>query len=208
VAALAAFVVVAATIALFELLDRTNFALLSLAAREPPLPVWAGAASAFAATTLIAVALGGIAVAFLAPDLWIVRLAGGILLLAYAGVLVARLGREEGPVARGSSAFAAAFLMIFLLELGDTTMILTIGFVTAYADPLLVGAAALLGLAAVAASSAILGPRIGARVPPRQLERWTIVILVVVGLVTVLYAVDPGAFGAVTTLAAVSPSRS
>lgn len=187
------FAVVFGTIALFELLDRTNFALISLAAREPPLAIWLGASSAFALTTLISVAIGGVAVDFLRPEIWLVRLGGGLLLLGYAGYLLLHHGEEEVPRA-GRSAFSTAFLLIFLLELGDTTMILTIGFVTTYADPVLVGIAAFLGLAAVAGSSSILGPRIGARVEPLQLERWLIVILTIVGVATVLYALDPGAF--------------
>ena len=192
---LLAFAVVFGTIALFEIIDRTNFALISLAAREPPVAVWAGATAAFGITTLLSVAIGAAAVTFLRPELWLLRLAGGGILLAYAGYLALHHGQQRPPAAR-SSALATAFLLILLLELGDTTMILTVGFVFTYTDPIVVGLAAFLGLASVAASSSILGPRIGARVEPVQLERWLIVILAVVGVATILYALDPGAFSA------------
>ncbi|MCI4360937.1 MAG: TMEM165/GDT1 family protein, partial [Thermoplasmata archaeon] len=87
-----------------------------------------------------------------------------------------------------------AFLMILLLELGDTTMLFTVYFIAQYSDPILVGAAAFLGLALVAGSACLLGPRLGARVEPKNLEKVVIVVLAMVGVLTILYAVDPGAF--------------
>ncbi len=188
-----AFLLVFATIAGFELGDRTNFALISFTAREPPLPAWIGAAAAFLATTILAVVIGGVAVAFLGPDLWLVRLAGGLLLLAYAAYLA--IGPEsDGATRAGRSVLTTAFLMIFLLELGDTTMILTINFVATYADALLVGGAAALGLVTVATVACLLGPRLGERVEPAALRRIVAGLLALVGALTILYAVDPGAF--------------
>ncbi len=190
---LLAFLLVYATVAGFEFGDRTNFALISLAAREPPAPVWLGAAGAFLTTTGLAVVIGEVAIVLLAPELWIVRLAGGLLLIAYAIFL---LRSPEGPsVARaGRSALATAFLLILLLELGDTTMLLTINFAAAYDNALLVGAAAALALLSVAATACLLGPRIGARIEPRALSRVVAGVLTVVGALTILYALDPGAF--------------
>jgi Ca2+/H+ antiporter, TMEM165/GDT1 family len=190
---LVGFAVVFGTIALFEFLDRTNFALLSFAAREPPIPAWIGATSAFAATTLLSVAIGSVLVDALRPELYLVRLAGGILLLGYAGYLLVGHG-EEQPSPAGRSTLTTAFLMIFLLELGDTTMILTINFVAAYTDAILVGIAAFLGLAFVAGTACLLGPRLGARVEPKQLELVVIAVLATVGVLTILYAIDPGVF--------------
>lgn len=192
---LLAFAVVYGTIAGFEFLDRTNFALLSFAAREPPWPAWAGAALAFLATTALAVVIGGLLVDLLRPQLYLVRVAGGLLLLLYAGYLALH-SEGEGAVRTGRSVLSTAFLMIFLLELGDTTMVLTINFVAAYADPLGVGVAAALGLLTVAGTACYLGPRIGARVEPKLLSRVVVVVLSVVGLLTILYAVDPGVLAA------------
>ncbi|MCI4335649.1 MAG: TMEM165/GDT1 family protein [Thermoplasmata archaeon] len=87
-----------------------------------------------------------------------------------------------------------AFLLIFLLELGDTTMILTMNFVFSINDPLLVGLAAALGLMFVAATACLIGSRVGDRVEPAQLNRLVVVILTLVGIVTILYALAPGAF--------------
>ncbi len=190
---LLAFAVVFGTIAFFEFLDRTNFALLSFAAREPPFLAWVGATTAFGLTTLLSVAVGTVVVDALRPELYLVRLAGGLLLVGYAVYLLVHHD-EEKPVTTGRNALTTAFLMIFLLELGDTTMILTINFVATYTDPVLVGLAAFLGLAFVAGTACVLGPRVGARVEPKQLELAVIAVLAIVGMVTILYAVDPGAF--------------
>jgi len=193
VLALLTFAVVFGTIVFFEFLDRTNFALLSFAAREPPFAAWLGAVSAFALTTLLSMAVGTVLVDTLRPELYLVRLAGGLLLVGYAVYLLVHHAADE-QVRAGRNALTTAFLMIFLLELGDTTMILTINFVATYTDPIVVGLAAFLGLAFVAGTSCILGPRIGARVEPKQLELAVIAVLATVGVLTILYAVDPGAF--------------
>lgn len=190
-----AFLTVFAVVGGFEFGDRTNFALIGLAAREPALPVWAGAASAFAATTALSVAIGTALLTALGGQIEYLRLAGGILLLAYAGYLVVH-GEAEEHEPTGRSAGVTAFLMIFLLELGDTTMILTMNFVFSIANPLLVGLAAAAGLMLVAATACVIGSRLGTRVEPAQLHQIVIVILTIVGVVTILYALFPAAFPA------------
>lgn len=190
-----AFLTVFAVIAGFEFGDRTNFALIGLAAREPPWPVWTGAAAAFAATTVLSVAIGTALLTALGGQLEYLRLAGGVLLLGYAAYLFLHGEAEEKPPT-GRSAGVTAFLMIFLLELGDTTMILTMNFVFSVANPLLVGVAAAAGLMLVAATACVIGSRLGARVEPRQMHQLVIVILSIVGVVTVLYALFPGSFPA------------
>jgi Ca2+/H+ antiporter, TMEM165/GDT1 family len=190
VAPLAALLLVFAVVGGLELLDRTNFALLGLAARRPGLATWAGAATAFLATSAIAVALGTLVLAALAPDLRYVEAAGGLLILAFAFHL-ARAPAEAPADASRRGAFASAFLLIFLLELGDTTMILLVLFTGSLGDPVgvyLFGSAALLGVAALACWA---GARLGARVSPRVLQRAVVTILVIVGSVTVLVAAFP-----------------
>ncbi|HTT35158.1 MAG TPA: TMEM165/GDT1 family protein [Thermoplasmata archaeon] len=187
------FLTVFAVVAGFEFADRTNFALIGLAAREPPFAVWLGAAAAFIVTTLLAVVVGAALLAVLGGQVVYLRLGGGVLLLAYAGYLALVPQSERAPPA-GRTATMTAFLLILLLELGDTTMILTMNFVFSIPDPLLVGVAAALGLLAVAATASVIGSRLGARVEPRQLERFVVVVLAIVGVLTIGYALDPGAF--------------
>jgi putative Ca2+/H+ antiporter (TMEM165/GDT1 family) len=190
------FAFVFAFIGGLELLDRTNFALIAFSSKHPAFQSWAGAATAFLATTTIAVAVGGsLEDAFHRELVW-VRVGGGVVLLAYAAYLLL-VPEEDRQPPTGRSAFAAAFLLIFLLELGDTTMIFTILFAVEFGNLLVILVAAALALAAVAAFSATVGSRLGAKVEPRLLERLVVVILAVAGVLTILYALDPGLFGGI-----------
>jgi putative Ca2+/H+ antiporter (TMEM165/GDT1 family) len=187
------FLVVVAVIGGLEFLDRTSFALIGLAAQQPARPTWAGAATAFAVTTLLAVGIGTALLAALGGQIVYLRLGGGIFLLGYAGYLLLVPEADRRPPA-GRSAFATAFLLIFLLEIGDTTMIFTILFVSTTQQPLLVALAAASALAGVAACAVLIGSRLGERVEPKVLERVVIVILIVAGLVTIVYSLEPGWF--------------
>ena len=190
------FVFVFPFIAGLELLDRTNFSLIAYSSKHPAFPSWVGAAAAFLVTTTIAVVVGGSLEAAFHRELTWVRVGGGLVLLGYAAYLVLVPEKDRQPPT-GRSTIAAAFLLIFLLELGDTTMIFTILFAVEFGNLLLVFAAAALALASVAAFGAYLGSRLGARVEPRVLERVVVVILAVAGVLTILYALDPALFGGI-----------
>jgi putative Ca2+/H+ antiporter (TMEM165/GDT1 family) len=192
---LGGFLVVFAIVGVFELFDRTSFALIALAARARPLPVWAGGALAFVLTTAIAVAVGAALEAVLGPAHvgWL-RVAGGSVLLVYAAWVYfhPEETREQEEASRGS-AFLLAFATILLLELGDTTQIFEIVLVADYGWlAVLLGGA--LSLVLVAAWDVLLGQRLGARVSPRLLSRIVVVVLTVVGVLTILYGLAPGAF--------------
>jgi Ca2+/H+ antiporter, TMEM165/GDT1 family len=188
-----AFATVFVVILGFEFADRTNFALIGLAARERPVSVWAGAAAAFVVTSALAVAIGAALLDVLGGQLVYLRLGGGLLLLAYAAYLLLVPEKTES-VRAARSAGLTAFLLILLLELGDTTMILTMNFVFTLNDPVLVGVAAALGLITVAATACFIGSRLGTRIDPRRLERFVIVVLTAVGALTIAYALAPGLF--------------
>ncbi|MGI0133225.1 MAG: TMEM165/GDT1 family protein [Thermoplasmata archaeon] len=188
---LPAYVVVFAIIGGTEVIDRTNFALIGLAAKYSPLRVWAGAALAFSVTTGLSVAIGTALLAALHGQTFYLRIGGGAVLLGYAAYLALKTeGSEEVPARR--TAFVTAFLLILLLELGDTTMILTVVFVGTLPNPYLVGLAAALALVLVAASASLIGSRLGVRVEPAKLARIVIGVLIVVGLITLLTAFAPG----------------
>ena len=91
--------------------------------------------------------------------------------------------------------FAFVFLFIGGIELLDRTSFALIAFSSKH-PPFPTWAGAALALSLVAAFSSTLGSRLGARVEPRLLERLVIVILVVAGVLTILYALDPALFGA------------
>ncbi len=188
---LLALLVVFATVGVIELADRTNFALIGLASKRPGFSTWAGAASAFVASSSIAVAIGTLVLAFLDPEIRYVQIAGGLLILAYAAYLYFRAeDAAEGRNVR--SAFVTAFLLILLLEMGDTTMILLVLFTGSLADPVGVFVAGATALLLVAAFACTVGRHLGRRIEPRQLDRLVVAILVIVGIATILLAIDPG----------------
>jgi putative Ca2+/H+ antiporter (TMEM165/GDT1 family) len=182
--------VVFATIGVIELGDRTNFALIGFASRRSGLSTWAGAASAFLVSSTIAVVIGTIVLAFLAPDIRYVEVAGGLIILAYAAHLYFR-PESAGASHTARSAFATAFLLILLLEMGDTTMILMVLFTGSLADPIGVFAAGASALLLVAAFACTVGRHLGRRIEPRRLDQVVVAILVIVGIATILLALDP-----------------
>lgn len=187
--------VVLAVIGGLELVDRTSFALIAIAARSRPLGAWAGGSVAFVLTTALAVAVGtGLESVLGTERLRWLRLAGGLFLIGYAAFTLSRRAEEEPERIHDlRGAFAAAFVTIALLELGDTTMIFEIVFVPTFGwlDVLVGGA---VGLVAVAAWDAWLGRRLSVRLRPRTVQRIVVTILFIVGGLTVLYALAPSAF--------------
>ncbi len=186
--------VVYVVIAGLELADRTNFSLIALAARNSPLATFVGGALAFIASTGVAVSIGATLVAALGPSrIDLLRIAGGAFLIAYAVWLLLRPVDEPVAPRFGRSALLTAFLLTFLLELGDTTMIFQIVFVTTYGWEIVLAAGAA-GLITTAALGTTIGRHLGLRVPPAQLQKLVIAVLLVVGALTVLYGIDPGLF--------------
>jgi putative Ca2+/H+ antiporter (TMEM165/GDT1 family) len=192
---LGGFLVVFAVVGGFELFDRTSFATMALASRHHPVPTWAGAALAFVGSSAIAVTVGAALVALLGPSrIGLVRVAAGSFLIAYALSLWYRGPESEDTTpATARTAFVAALATVFLLELGDTTMIVEILFVTEWGW-FIVFTAGALALILVAAWAAWLGNRLGTRVEPKLLHRIVVGILIAVGALTIVYGLAPQAF--------------
>jgi Ca2+/H+ antiporter, TMEM165/GDT1 family len=192
---LGGFLVVFAVVGGFELFDRTSFATMALASRHHPVPTWAGAALAFVGSSAIAVTVGAALVALLGPSrIGLVRVAAGSFLIAYALSLWYRGPEsEDATPATARTAFVAALATVFLLELGDTTMIVEILFVTEWGW-FIVFTAGALALILVAAWAAWLGNRLGTRVEPKLLHRIVVGILIAVGALTIVYGLAPQAF--------------
>lgn len=187
--------VVFAVVGGLELIDRTSFTLIALASRGHPFSVWVGGSAAFVLTSAIAVGVGAGLAELLGPSrIELLRVGGGIALIAYALWLYTRNDEEPVRLHRTPrTALAAAFLTIFLLELGDTTMIFEIVFVASFgwAVVLLAGGGALV---VVAAWDVELGRRLGLRLSPEKLRKVVVAILLLVGALTIAYGVAPSAF--------------
>ncbi len=190
------FAVVFLVIAALELFDRTSFALIALAARSHPIQTWMGAAVAFVLTTSISVTVGTALAEVLGPGRigWL-RVVGGVFLIGYAVWLYFHPDSEdpERIPRTARSVILTAFATIFLLELGDTTMIFQIVFVSDFGW-LTVLVAGSLAMVVVAGWDAFVGARLARRLDPRLLHRVVVVVLLVVGAVTIAYGLVPSAF--------------
>jgi len=193
---LAGFAVVFAVIAVLEVFDRTSFALIALAARSHPFQNWVGAAVAFVLTSTVSVTVGSALSDLLGPGrIGLLRVAGGLFLIGYALWLYFHPESEDpNRLPRTPrTALVTAFVTIFLLELGDTTMIFQIVFVADFGW-LIVLVAGALALVVVAGWDCFLGSRVAGRLDPHLLHRVVVVVLLIVGAVTIAYGLAPSAF--------------
>ncbi len=194
-----------AVIFLFEIVDRTNFAMVSLSGKHPPLQVWTGAALAFVVSSAISVAVGAAIVHLLPSYLLWVKVAGGAILIAFGAREIWEKEEVEevhaedrlGGVLPPGRVRMTAFALILFLEMGDNTQILTFEFVASAGSApglvvlLVIFAAATLALWCTSAIGARSGAFLRKRVPVDLLEKLLGGILVVVGLLTILVALFP-----------------
>ncbi|MCJ2531912.1 MAG: TMEM165/GDT1 family protein, partial [Candidatus Thermoplasmatota archaeon] len=88
---------------LLELGDKSQLATISLVTRHPWLPVWAGASLALVAVTAIGAALGAALAFYLTAWMTAIRVAGGVVFIAFG--LVTYFRREavaEAATRRGA----------------------------------------------------------------------------------------------------------
>jgi Ca2+/H+ antiporter, TMEM165/GDT1 family len=166
-----------------ELPDKTILACLILSSRYRPSAVFAGAAAAFLAQVVLAVAAGG--ALSLLPHRIVQACAAGALLVG--AVLLWRqkeepaTGSGEGDAGQRAGFWpvaGTAFAVVFLAEFGDLTQFLTIGLAARFHDPLAVGVGATLALWVAAGAAVTLGWRVLKLIPMRWLTRGAAVVMV------------------------------
>ena len=161
-----------------ELPDKTIFACVILSSRYRPISVFAGAAAAFLAQVVIAVAAGGLI--SLLPHRAVEAVAAAGFLAG--AVLLWREGSrteddEEDDVGRDGirngfwPVAATSFAVVFLAEFGDLTQFLTISLAARFHDPLAVGVGATLALWTAAALAVVVGWRLLKFIPVKWLTR-------------------------------------
>ena len=169
-----------------EIPDKTILACLILSSRYRPIVVFGGAATAFLAQVVIAVAAGG--ALSLLPHRIVEACAAAAFLAGAVLLWRQREGSsedEEEDVGRDGlgngiwPVFGTAFAVVFLAEFGDLTQFLTVSLAARFHDPVSVGAGATLALWVAAAVAVTLGWRVLKLIPMHWLTRSAAVVMVV-----------------------------
>jgi putative Ca2+/H+ antiporter (TMEM165/GDT1 family) len=168
-----------------ELPDKTILACLILSSRYRPSVVFSGAAAAFLAQVVLAVAAGG--ALSLLPHQIVEACAAGA--FAVGAVLLWRQKEEEpeddddagqdGLRSGFWPVFGTTFAVVFLAEFGDLTQFVTISLAARFHDPVSVGIGATLALWVATGAAVTLGWRVLKLIPMRWLTRGASVVMVV-----------------------------
>jgi Ca2+/H+ antiporter, TMEM165/GDT1 family len=180
-AAAATFVVVLPA----ELPDKTILACLILSSRYRPSVVFSGAATAFLAQVIIAVAAGG--ALSLLPHHTIEACAAAVFVIGAAVLLLHREKEDEEDDDSGRDGtrsgfwpvFGTAFAVVFLAEFGDLTQVTTISLAARFHDPISVGIGATLALWVAAGCAVTLGWRLLKLIPMQWLTRGAAVVMLI-----------------------------
>jgi putative Ca2+/H+ antiporter (TMEM165/GDT1 family) len=191
--------VIFAVVAILQLPGKSNFGVITLAARHPYRDVFLGASVGLGAATVVSVTLGYAAETVLAPYLLWVKVAGGLVLMAFGVREILRVPDPVHEPGEGTPAVAhtarqvrlVALSLAFLLEMGDNTQILAIVFVASTGNVLLVFAAATTALVLITAISSRGAGYLQAHVPEERLRVVLGGLLVAVGLLTILFTALP-----------------
>jgi putative Ca2+/H+ antiporter (TMEM165/GDT1 family) len=161
-----------ALIFLAEMGDKTQLALMALAARNSWKKVFLGGAAAFLLLNLAAVVVGQVLFRWLDPR-WVAM--GAAALFAVLG-FAALFGKAEEPedeeeTPRSRSVFWGTFLLILFAEMGDKTQLATAGLAARDSAPVAIFAGSTLALWAVSLVGVFFGRTVFARLPPLWVKR-------------------------------------
>lgn len=186
-----------------ELTDKDALFLLALATKTKPSVVFAAGAVAFTASTAVIVAAGSLLIQVV--PVFFIKLAGGAMMLAYAGWELSRLSKDgRGPDGREGrlldrsapspwSVFLPAVATLILLDLaGDATELVTVVLLARFQDALVVFAGAVAGLLGAVAVETALGSALAKVLSPRRVKALSVLVFVVIGTAVIATTVLGG----------------
>ena len=189
---LAAFATSFALVALAELGDKTQIAVITLSSRFKALTVFVGAMLAFLVTTGIAVAFGDVLTLVL-PTFWI-RIAAAILFLVFGvyTIISAMYRKAETELKTRREArngVFSSFSMVVLMELGDKTQLSVIALAAEYEFPLFVFAGVMMAFALITVLGVTVGISLTKVVPIKYIQLASGIVFILLGaalLITLL----------------------
>jgi putative Ca2+/H+ antiporter (TMEM165/GDT1 family) len=185
----ASFGAIAAALFITELTDKDAFLLIAISTKVRARTAFLAGATAFTFTTTVIMALGSLLITVV--PVYLVRLAGGVVMVAY-GAWEARgligegvVEEEESRILKAGSPWSVFITMVGALALldlaGDATEVLTIVFVARYSNLLLVFSGVITGLLAATALETALGNRLAKVLTPRRLRYVSAAVFLVLG---------------------------
>jgi len=178
-------------VALAELGDKTQIAVITLSSRFKALSVFSGAMLAFLLTTCIAVAIGD-ALTLMLPLFWL-RITAAAIFLIFGFytiyTIVSRKVETQVKTKDARSTGFSSFSLITLMELGDKTQLAVIALTAEYEFPLLVYLGVMMAFAFVTGLGATVGMALTKIVPLKHIKLGSGIIFILFGIVFLINAV-------------------
>ena len=178
-------------VALAELGDKTQIAVITLSSQFKAFSVFSSAMLAFLLTTGIAVAIGD--ALKLLPLLWLhVTAATIFLIFGFYTILMVISRKGEGAQVKTKNARNAvfsSFSLITLMELGDKTQFAVIALSAQYEFPLLVYLGVMLAFALITGLGATVGTTLTKFVPLKHIQLGSGIIFILFGIVFLINAI-------------------
>ncbi|MBM3564956.1 MAG: TMEM165/GDT1 family protein [Alphaproteobacteria bacterium] len=183
------FLVSTGVVAVAEIGDKTQLLAMLLAARfRKPVPIIVGILFATLANHALAAWAGGLAAAWMGPQItrWIL----GVSFLAMAGWMMIpdkAPNENAGPGRmRSAGAFLATLVAFFLVEIGDKTQIATIALAARYDAVLVVTLGTTLGMMTANVPAVLLGEAAARKIPMRLAHGIAAAVFALLGLAALL----------------------
>jgi putative Ca2+/H+ antiporter (TMEM165/GDT1 family) len=172
------------TIALAEIGDKTQLAVLCLSSKtKRHAELLGGTILAFALSSGLASLFGGMVSQYV--PLGLVKAAAGLLFIAFG--IKTLLEKQDGKEKCGlKNPFASAFSMIFLAEMGDKTQLGTLAFATRF-NPVLVFLGSLAALALLSVLAVYAGKFIAKRVDRATISKAAGALFIIIGAAFILF---------------------
>ena len=181
------FLVSTAVVAVAEIGDKTQLLAMMLAARfRKPIPIILGILFATLANHALAAWAGGLAAAWMGPD--IARWVLGLSFIAMAAwMMVPDAAPDDGAGRTGAAgAFLATLVSFFLVEIGDKTQVATIALAARYESVFVVTLGTTLGMMIANVPAVLMGEVAARKIPMRLAHGLAAAIFAALGLAALL----------------------
>lgn len=175
-------------VALAELGDKTQIAVITLSSRFKALSVFSGAMLAFLLTTGIAVVIGD-ALTHVLPTFWIRLTAATIFLIFGFYTILSKKGETQVKTKDAQNAVFSSFSLITLMRLGDKTQFAVIALSAQYEFPLLVYLGVMMAFTLIIGLGATVGTAPSRFVQLKHIHLATGIIFIILGIVFLITAV-------------------